>query len=38
METQNMGPMSANDPVASIEEAIRFYADAQPSQLYRGGA
>ncbi|EXJ16598.1 hypothetical protein D779_4151 [Imhoffiella purpurea] len=28
----------ANDPFISIEEAIRHYADSQPSQLYRGGA
>lgn len=28
----------ANDPVVSIEEAIRDYVDSQPSQLYRGGA
>jgi hypothetical protein len=28
----------ANDPVFSIEEAIRHYVDSQPPQLYRGGA
>ena len=28
----------APEPVLSIEEAIRRYAESQPAQLYRGGA
>ncbi|WP_200374036.1 hypothetical protein [Thiocystis violacea] len=29
---------SAIEPVLNIEEAIRGFVDAQPGQLYRGGA
>ena len=29
---------SAMEPSLSIEEAIRGFVDAQPGQLYRGGA